>query len=235
MNKNNIFNSLLIDSLFDDNFENDIFENEIISDTNNKCLISDEKLNEKHITLKCKHKFNYDSIFYEVKKRKCNITRYNSTKIKRWSIQCPYCRNIQTGILPYEDGYPKLEYVNWPIRHSFNASTCEYIFKKGKNVGKLCGKICLGTHCKIHLKYKKNPSEISKQIPILYKKQIYALCEHVLSRGQNKGNVCNKKVILHKFKKNESTDNINLNNYKYKKYYCKCHQKLYGELEKLNN
>ena len=227
MNKNNIFNSLLIES---------IFENEIVStNTNNKCLISDEELKDDHITLKCNHSFNYESIFNEILNRKKSVTRYNSTKIKRWSILCPYCRNIQSGILPYKEGFQKVEYVNWPIRHSFNASKCEYLFKKGKNKGKQCGKICLGTHCKVHLKYKKIPTEISTQIPVLYKKQIYAKCEHIISRGQNKGNICNKKVILHKFKKNDSTDNINLNNYKYKKYYCKCHQKSYGELEKLNN
>ena len=230
MNKTDIFNSLLIDS---------IFENEIITNDVDTCLISDEPLTDTNIKLKCGHSFNYDSIFNEIKIRKKNICRYNGTKIKMWSIQCPYCRKIQVGILPYLDGYEKIKYVNWPPKHSFCSSKCSYIFKRGKNKGKECGKRCIKKFCKYHYKYNsknKENIEISNQIPKLFeKKYVYALCEHTLTRGPNKGNQCNTKVILHKFKKNDSTDNINLNDYRYKRYYCKCHQKKYGNLEKLSN
>lgn len=229
MNKNDIFNTLLIDS---------IFKNEIINDEETKeCLISGEVLDENHITLKCNHSFNYKYIFNEVKSNKKKVTRYNSTNVKKWSIQCPYCRNIQSGILPYRDTYEKTKYVNWPIDKSFIKYECMYIFKRGKNKDKKCGKISCNKYCKSHYKIMsiKESSEISNQIPIKDKKLIYALCEHILTRGPNKGNICNKKVILHKFKKNDSIDNINLDNYKYKNYYCLCHQKTYGELKKLNN
>ena len=223
MNKTDIFNSLLIDS---------IFENEIITNNVDTCLISDEPLTDDSVKLKCGHLFNYNSIFNEIKVRKKNITRYNGTRVKMWSIQCPYCRKIQNGILPYLDGYEKIKYVNWPPKHSFFASKCSYIFKRGKNKGKECGKRCSKKFCKYHSKYDNKNTEISTQIPVEYKNQIYAKCEHILTRGPNKGNVCNKKVILHKFKKN---DDIKLDDYKYKKYYCLCHQKAYGELEKLSN
>lgn len=229
MNKNSIFNTLLIDSMF---------QNEIIDNNNiKKCLISDNPLDENHITLKCNHSFNYNYILQEVKSNKKKGTRYNSTYVKKWSIQCPYCRNIQNGILPYRDTYEKIKYVNWPPKQCFIKYECMHIFKRGKNKGKKCGKISCDKYCKLHSKQyiKVKSTEISTQTPIKDQKQIYALCEHILTRGSNKGNVCNKKVILHKFKKNDSIDNINLNDYKYKKYYCKCHQKKYGELEVIGN
>ena len=60
MNKIDLFNQLLIEG---------IFENEIVEET---CLISDDLLEDNYITLNCGHKFNYDSIYNQIKTSKIN-------------------------------------------------------------------------------------------------------------------------------------------------------------------
>jgi hypothetical protein len=47
------------------------------SDTDVRCLITDEKLRKDHITLKCGHKFNYVPLFKEVLYQKCSLLPKN--------------------------------------------------------------------------------------------------------------------------------------------------------------
>lgn len=223
MNKNILFNELLIMGIHEE-------KNEIISNT---CLISDEPLLDNHIKLLCGHSFNYEYLLNEIFQQKSK-TSGRSCHLRRDQIQCPYCRRKQTGIMPYSEGFPKYKYVNWPMNLSFIKNKCQYVFKRGKNKGKLCNKICTSTFCKAHSKYNVQNKEFSNQKLSYNSRYIYAKCEHILKRGNNKGQCCDKRVIVCKLKSGEKVDNNVLNSHKCKHYYCKNHQKKYGPLEKIN-
>jgi hypothetical protein len=79
--------------------------------TDNICLITKEKLEPNHITLICKHKFNYLPIYYEVvnQKNKHN-NMYETTKLLTNEIKCPYCRVITHKLLPYI-AYPSVKVI----------------------------------------------------------------------------------------------------------------------------
>ena len=97
------FNDLLMMSLDDSDEEDD----------ENTCLISGEKLDETCIKLKCKHSFNYKYLFNELKHQKM----YNGLEITHLSkrqIKCPYCRTIQNGLIPWKEGFAKVNGVNGP-------------------------------------------------------------------------------------------------------------------------
>lgn len=142
------FNQLLKNALINDSNNN-------INNNENKCLITNEPLLKDHITLHCKHKFNYNPLFKEVKKQK----KYNMLEIqhlKKSQIKCPYCRYTQNGILPYYDYCPKIEYVNWPEKLSFKPNICSYIFLSGKKKGETCKKPCSKKYCYQHEKILNN-------------------------------------------------------------------------------
>ena len=90
------------------------------------CKISGFPLQDKAVTLECKHKFNYEPLFKEINKQKYEFKTYDtySLPIKEqikmrelkidYYIKCPYCRNIQFTLLPYyeELGLKKLYGIN---------------------------------------------------------------------------------------------------------------------------
>ena len=83
----------------------------------NLCLITNELLTDKYVELCCGHKFNYISIYNDIKnhKQKFNHLEVSSSQLKFNEIRCPYCRNKQTELLPYyeELGLPKVHGVNF--------------------------------------------------------------------------------------------------------------------------
>ena len=93
-------------------------ENVIVSDnmdtmdtTDNICLITKEKLHPNHITLNCKHKFNYVPLYNEVvsqKNKQSNV--YEVTKLLSNQIKCPYCRIITNKLLPHIP-YPSVKVI----------------------------------------------------------------------------------------------------------------------------
>ena len=86
-------------------------ETDDAEDTNNICLITKEKLEPNHITLNCKHKFNYLPIYYEVVNQKNkNNNMYETTKLLTNEIKCPYCRVITHKLLPYI-AYPSVKVI----------------------------------------------------------------------------------------------------------------------------
>jgi hypothetical protein len=99
-----------------DNIENVVLENSINTE-DNLCLISNLPLEENFVKLNCGHKFNYDPLYKDIynHKRKFNSMEQVKNKPKINQIRCPYCRNIQDGLLPYYDnlGYPKENGVNF--------------------------------------------------------------------------------------------------------------------------
>ena len=129
-------------------------------DNNNNsdiCLISGEILTNNFITLDCGHKFNYDSLFFELKNQKKD-NRYETQKTSNNQIKCPYCRNNHTGILPWYDGYKKIKYVNWSGINVKVSVKCQAILKSGKRKGEKCGcNIKFGNYCGKHKKYFLHP------------------------------------------------------------------------------
>lgn len=72
------------------------------SDTSSdECLISNEPLKEEHVTLDCKHKFNYIPLYNEVKIQKCTKNYAETARLHVTQLKCPYCRKIQSSLLKY--------------------------------------------------------------------------------------------------------------------------------------
>jgi hypothetical protein len=154
------------------------------------CLIDGTPLENTHIKLKCSHKFNYYNIFNEIK---CQKTKnYKETQhLKRMQIKCPYCRNIQEGILPHMEGYDKIRYVNSPEKYVMKNNKCNYLFKSGKRKGQPCGKGCFYEKCKQHLKVKKQNKKAIYSYPVMPPPD---RCKHLFEKGKNKGNYCSCKL-----------------------------------------
>ena len=71
------------------------------------CLITNEILEQNHIQLLCKHKFNYKPLYNELIYQKKNVSESIQNNIK-----CPYCRTIQEFILPQREGYKLIYGIN---------------------------------------------------------------------------------------------------------------------------
>ena len=81
--------------------------NEIEDNLDNICLITNEILKENYITLKCGHKFNYIPLWnqiYQYKFINSIFKDINSKKIK-YTIECPYCRNQEYNLLPFNPNF----------------------------------------------------------------------------------------------------------------------------------
>ena len=134
---------------------------------NNSCLISGEPLDNNHITLDCKHKFNINELYNEVVQQKTKHTLYfNKTKLKYNEIKCPYCRTITPKLLPYFKYYNNnLIYgVNCPQHLTMQLYECEYKGKKNTNCGKNACITNSGTLCNNHIKYTYNEEQIIKTL-----------------------------------------------------------------------
>ena len=84
---------------------------------NNKCLITNQTLTDKYVTLDCNHKFNYIPLYNDLvnHKLKFNCLEGSSGKLNLNEIRCPYCRKKQNNMLPYyeELGLKKVNGVNF--------------------------------------------------------------------------------------------------------------------------
>lgn len=147
--------------------------------SNEICLISKEIITNK-IILPCKHSYDYEYLFEEIKQQKIRHKNY---------FKCPYCRNIYHSCIPYYelDNIDKLKNINMgnilPILDcSFNncklsankfktGNFCWKHYSKSMNVIELCSAICLngnscknkkkdGIYCNIH----KNKSDKNDKI-----------------------------------------------------------------------
>jgi hypothetical protein len=107
-------------------------DNTDITDNAKVCQITGLPLKDNHVTLKCKHTFNYDAIYTEICKQKYEFKTYvaetllpNDLKLLRESgcgyyIKCPYCRSIQFDLLPY---YPDTPFIK---RYGINTADISY-------------------------------------------------------------------------------------------------------------
>lgn len=146
---------------------------EVNSNNSNTCLISGNVLDDKiKIKLLCNHSFDYSSLLKEVYIRKHKVIC--DVKIPRNCIQCPYCRNIQTGILPYREGFEKLMFVNIPNKYVMKTNKCCRIM----NSGSACGKPSVNEKCSRCEKYESKPK-----------------CTYIMKRGNRKGQECGKPYL----------------------------------------
>ena len=172
----------------------------------NECLISREELEEEHIVLDCNHKFNYFPLYNEIINQK-KTQRFNHLEIDRLSIgqiKCPYCRNIQNGILPFfpfnkDNRIKKIFGVNSPEKYIVKKNKCSKIIKSGKNKGKPCGKPCYFNYCRKHyetktqVEQKKSTQEQETQEQET-QEEVNNECCAILKTGQNKGKPCGRKT-----------------------------------------
>ena len=182
------------------------------NDENKKCLITGEPLEEKCITLTCEHSFNYKNIFKEVDRQKYSVAKTEVQRLKKHEIKCPYCRKIQNGLLPYREGFAKVNMVNHPKKLQMMTNKCQYTFKSGKRKGEFCNKRCVDTLCytcqrKVE-KQKQRQKEREKQKakkPSQNKvtkhkvnnthnvsESNVVLCCAILASGKRKGEVCGR-------------------------------------------
>lgn len=210
---------------------------------NNCCLISNNILEEDHVTLECGHKFNYEQIFLEVKRQKIIHNSLEVTKLKNDEIKCPYCRKIQKGLLIHNEKFPKINKVNWPECYQLLPNQCQYIFLSGKKKGNMCSKKCLNEYCKSHKriidkrKLKKQKKEEEKKNKILIKQQILNKKEKNNDINSPKDPIllCIDKMIqeLKKNKQNKTNEIMLTCKYTYKRgvkkgTFCKC-KKIYKD------
>ena len=186
------------------------------------CLISNLPLDDNPIELSCTHKFNYNSIFNEVKYQKTHSHHLETQKLSHIEIKCPYCRTIQKGLLPCRTNYENITGVNWPKKYQYKSNICGYTFLSGKRKGVTCGKKCLSKHCEAHTKILE--SREAKKVLKEKKKQSTNkciatpnMCKYIFTKGKKKNIQCTCKKI-------------------YKEGVCKSHYKqCKTKVEQINN
>jgi len=178
-----------------------VCEDEKNDDEKKYCLISNTILEDNHITLGCGHKFNYYSIFHEIKNQK---TKHNSKEIQHLynnQLKCPYCRTVQKGLLPDRIDFPKIKSVNWPKSQQYKPNKCSYIFLSGKKKNMTCNKKCYNSFCTNHQNImdkrlnkskskQKSNNKFDTQILSDISKTSTNCCNYIFKKGKNKGKNC---------------------------------------------
>lgn len=131
MQKNNY--KLECDVDFFAELQKSLLEDELDGEPVLTCQITGLPLTENHFKMNCGHMFNYDSLYTEICKQKFEFKTYtmdslSTTDIRLFRaqgfdyfIKCPYCRRIQTVLLPY--------YENLPFPKKYGVNTTETAFK----------------------------------------------------------------------------------------------------------
>ena len=116
---------------------------EDINDDSSYCLISNQPLVENYVTMCCGHKFNYQPLFYDILNHKKKFNSMERLHLRSCDIRCPYCRNVQKKLLPYIEGYPKVDGVNFYYE---STSKNQHNYKVGNmkliNDGYIVGDCC---------------------------------------------------------------------------------------------
>ena len=183
-NSQELFSKLLYEALSEDK-----------CDEREKCLITGDVLDNDCIKMNCNHCFNYNAIFNEVKVQKNTIKKYYNSletqKLGRGEIKCPYCRNVQKGLLPYRSGFPKIKYVNWPPSLIMKTNKCMAVLKSGKRKGEICGKVCCEKYCGRHM-YKAKSENSANTTESKHVNSNF--CVAIIKNGKRKGEICGCKL-----------------------------------------
>jgi len=198
MTNKEVFMKFLIDT-------NDTNETNETNDTKEKCLISNELLDNNSITLQCNHKFNFLELYNEVVEQKTKKLLDNS-KLRLNEIKCPYCRSINNKIMPYFKYYENkmIKGVNSPPDLCIQLYECTYIDKASKKCGKNACITKNGALCNNHFKYTINEEQILENTDLetmkVYKKK--TICElknelriHKYKLTGNKDDLINRLII----------------------------------------
>ena len=221
LNKTNSNNNIIIDT------NNDNDNNVIHNDNDNaleKCLISNKPLDKNHIKLQCNHTFNFIPLYLEIKQQK-TIKNFNEiVLLKKNQLKCPYCRNIQSKLLPYYNNHneslesgivEKLPGVNIPKKDCMWLHKCSGVFKGGPNKGMRCNKPCNDFMCSQHIKQldKNNNTTITA----------------AANRNNQTCNKCNATNLNGKKCKQTGKNcvTISVDGIEYKKYLCTTHNNKY--------
>lgn len=93
--------------------------------------------------MNCGHVFNYDSLYTEICKQKFEFKTYTIDSISHadlkflrsnqfdYFIKCPYCRKVQTDLLPY--------YENLPFPKKYGVNTTDTAFKVMDSINHISG------------------------------------------------------------------------------------------------
>lgn len=94
-----------------------------VSATTERCLITDEKLQKDHITLKCGHKFNYIPLFKEVIFQKCSLLPKNVSP----SIVTTYTKNTASAAAaPAAPAQSNITVVSYNSSYNLETSKVRY-------------------------------------------------------------------------------------------------------------
>jgi hypothetical protein len=100
------------------------------------CLITNQLLTDRYVTLDCGHKFNYIPLYNDLKNHKklFNCLEACNGRLNTNEIRCPYCRSKQSKLLPYYDdlGVEKVNGVNFfdpHVKNSKNSNISHYNHK----------------------------------------------------------------------------------------------------------
>jgi hypothetical protein len=165
-----------------------------------KCLISQENLDENYITLDCNHKFNLLPLYKEIVKQKTLLNTFEVTHLKINEIKCPYCREITSKLLPYRDisGISYIKGVNYPIKYCMKIHNCDWTIKIGKNKGSKCNNSAFktenGIFCSKHENYLTNKTTININM-VKYKKYTIVKLKEIL-KSLNLKISGNKEVLI---------------------------------------
>jgi hypothetical protein len=83
----------------------DEINNEDEIDYDNTCLITNEPLTDKFVTMECGHKFNYIPLYNDLFKQKYYTNFMEESKLFINQIRCPYCRNITNKLIPFYENF----------------------------------------------------------------------------------------------------------------------------------
>jgi hypothetical protein len=110
---------------------------ESLDNDDNICLITKQILSDRFVKMDCGHKFNYLPLYNDIlnHKKKFNNMESRNGSLHSNEIRCPYCRNKQTGVLPYYEDLSLLKvngvnYYDPNIDHSPNYTKCEFLTPK---------------------------------------------------------------------------------------------------------
>jgi hypothetical protein len=108
------------------------------NDDSNLCLITNQPLVDKFVTLKCGHKFNYVALYNDLinHNTKFNSLEASNGRLSGNEIRCPYCRSKENSVLPYyeELGLKKVSGVNSEYKDVsviYHQKRCEYLIPNG--------------------------------------------------------------------------------------------------------
>ena len=160
------------------------------AESTDHCLITHEPLTDHYQTLTCGHKFNYVPLYKYIYNYKYTYGIY-APKFRVDAYKCPYCRCIQTELIPYIPIGDIIETlgVNVEELYTKRSITCMYTYC---NNTKQCLKSFLRQlspstfYCATHFHKMQQSPQVDTIVP---------KCTYIFVKGKSKGEQCRSSVI----------------------------------------